>query len=1098
MGYVTQQFCGEILGMNRLFQGAVIFLTGLCVYAAETPMLSQYVHRHWSMTEGLPQNSITDIIQDEEGFLWLATQEGLVRFDGFLFKTDSKLVPDQNFADVRGLYIDKAQQFWISLYRGFAYRDAQGKIHYASNDEALNAAKIRAVSQDGLGGLWLGSLDGQLFRLTNRQVRAFSFPGLTDIACFESYRETLWIGTEGQGLFVFEDGIFKRFGPEEGLRNSHINTLQLDHRGVLWIGTNEGIYSLANNKVSLAYSAPEEKQWERITFLLAGAGDLFWAGSQTGVMRLRRERGKLIREDTLALGEVTTLFEDQEGYLWVGTQGNGLHQLRIGTFKSISHKQGLPHNSTWALFNSEGETVFAATEADGLTKIEDGIAQAVSNPPEMLEQDVLSMSDDGEGGLWMGGFYGLFHYTNEQKLEKVSINNEESSYVFPVFRDRENRLLFGTLDGLYVLYPGEKKPIPFLKHGALTAEFLRDIVEDDSGRLWFATQKGLFSYWRDELKKFEPENSGLKKRSLNTLHIDREGRLWIAYEEGGIAFYDGQDFQSLLPDSGMWEPELYNLIDDGLGFLWGASNDGIFRVSKRELIDAMNQPPVVLDYQHFTEQHGLLTRECNFGGLPSVVSDGSGNLWFATLGGIAVVDPNKTRTYFKPAKLYLNQIVVDGVPIQSADEYELPTTFDELAIHYSVLDLVSAQSYNFRTRMEGLSEHWLNAGRQRVAYFTELPPGRFRFTVELEGVENVQPLVVRMKRQAPLWSQPWFSLVFPVIGFLVFMLVGIWWVHSRRSAVLETDFLGNQKENELLYIQNKVHQTEELIGKHLSTLAAGESSTAKLHNIGNVMNSFSVSASLIEKSLRASDLHRTIRKVIELIVANEKELGKFMSEDPRGPKAVQALADLGELREGNHEDLLQEVANLHMQCGHLKEILQVSSGQTNKGPESADLNILVEDALKIQSHSLRKYGIEVLHELAPLPSVRIPKSDMLQILVNLIKNAYEAIRMNETDNAQRIRLKTSLWRDEQLVVLEIEDTGVGISPEHRERLFSHGFTTKVDGHGFGLHYCHNIMEQLGGSIEAISEGENQGAMFRLKIPIQAVQSGRGSFKGQTL
>lgn len=1054
--------------------------------SAELPMLSQYVHRQWTMEQGLPQNSISDIVQAEDGFLWLATQEGLVRFDGFVFRNDNKLVADQSFADVRQLHIDRDQRLWLSLYRGLAQVSPSGEVVYALDDTTLNQSKLRAIAQDGQGGLWLGSLDGKLFRLKGNQVRSFEFPGLTDISCFESYRETLWIGTYGYGLFVFEKGIFQRYDVDQGLDNNHINALQLDHRGVLWIGTNSGIYTLARGKVTQVYHDSEALQWNRVTSLLEGAGDLFWAGTHSGLMRLRRERGKLYREDILELGEVTTLFEDQQGYLWVGTQGNGLHQLRTGTFKTVSHRQGLPHNSTWAIYNAEGDTIYAATEAYGLAVIERDRAAWVSEPEKLKDVDIATITDDGEGGLWVGGFDGLFHWQPGKPLVQIQVGNAEGNYVYPVYRDRDNRVLFGTMEGLYVLYPGDEKPILFLKHKALNAEFLRDVAEDEQGRLWFATSDGLFSYWQDELNQFDPQNSQLRKKSINALHVDRENRLWAAYEGGGILLYDGTAFKSFMSEQGFWEPELYNIIDDGVGSLWMASNNGIFKAGKRELMDAMARGEALIEYRHFTEKHGLLTRECNFGGLPSVTRDGTGRLWFATLGGVAVVDPTKTSTFFKPAKLYIDRIEVDGVALPgSGSEWSLPSTFDELAVHYSALDFVEGKELAFKTRLEGLSEKWVDAGTQRVAYYSQLPPGNYRFHLALEDHAEVEPLMVQLKLKAPIWAYPVVSVSLPFVVLGLVLLAVIWLLRRRRSSVAGLDYKLTHQNQEIDYVQEKIQDTEAAIGQNLNLLRDGQDSTAKLHNIGNVMNSFSVSASLIEKALRSTDLDRTTAKVIQLLSEHQAALGAFVCGDARGPKVIDALADLHDLREENREDLLQEVANLHMQCGHLKDILQGVGGQTKKGPEMADLNILVEDAVKIQSHALRKHGIEVLQELHPLPPASLAKAELLQVLVNLIKNAYEAIRMNDMDNPQRIRLRTFVEEDGEHVVLEVFDTGVGITAEHQQKLFSHGFTTKPDGHGFGLHYCQNVVRQMGGNIEASSEGEGRGAMFRLSLPVAA-------------
>jgi PAS domain S-box-containing protein len=316
---------------------------------------------------------------------------------------------------------------------------------------------------------------------------------------------------------------------------------------------------------------------------------------------------------------------------------------------------------------------------------------------------------------------------------------------------------------------------------------------------------------------------------------------------------------------------------------------------------------------------------------------------------------------------------------------------------------------------------------------------------------------------------------------------GVVWVEAHSMPEREAD--GSTRWHGFMYDITDRKKTEaELEKAHqelvkTSRLAGmAEMATGVLHNVGNVLNNVNVATSILKDTARNSRV-ANLSKAVALIQEHSSDLAEFLNHDPKGRQVIPYLRELGTRLDAEHTELLKELAQLEANVEHIQTIvsIQQSCGSTSGQRESIQLAELVEETIRLNISSLSRYNIEVVRDLADVPAVVVDKPKVLQILINLIRNAQQACQ--ESDNARKTMTVRLAQADSRLRI-SVSDNGVGIAPENLGRIFSRGFTTKKDGHGFGLHSSLAAAEEIGGSLTVQSDGPSKGACFTLELPTQ--------------
>jgi signal transduction histidine kinase len=263
-----------------------------------------------------------------------------------------------------------------------------------------------------------------------------------------------------------------------------------------------------------------------------------------------------------------------------------------------------------------------------------------------------------------------------------------------------------------------------------------------------------------------------------------------------------------------------------------------------------------------------------------------------------------------------------------------------------------------------------------------------------------------------------------------------------------------------------------------------EIATGILHNVGNVLNSVNVSTALVAGRIRESRVGRLVT-LIHMLEEHSGDLQEFLARDPKGQHVLPYLAKLGEHFQSERDDLLVELESLSSHVDHIKRIVatQQSYAKVSGLVENVRLSDMVEDALRILEPEFVRHKIQVERDFEPLPTIAAEKHQILQILLNLLRNAKQALKQADSEGGPVIRVHIRRL-GESRISLAIRDNGVGLPPENLTQIFGHGFTTKVNGHGFGLHSCALAASQMGGALRAESEGPGRGATFTLELPLK--------------
>lgn len=1042
--------------------------------------LSQYVSQKWDIRDGLSQNSISQIAQTDNGFLWLGSQEGVVRFDGFDFRVfDKANTPIFTANEISVLVSDQQGGLWLGFNGGGILHWQNGEFSRPIHDERIINAHIRCLLPDGPGRLYIGTETLGLFLFSKNGLERLAGPfGGQGIRGLAKWGESgLLVGSYGEGVLAYEEGIFRNISLGNYRFANFVNAIvEAPGKGFL-VGTDGGLFLISEFAVKTIAHFPENPKLNQIRDVCLGEDHQIWWATDEGVSRYsdgRIEHFNITQEDVPT--RVDSVFFDNDENLWVGASGVGLYRFRRGVLTAITSREGLCDDMTWTVLQDQAGTVWVGTDNGGICAISHGKPHDEAVPEQFRKGLVNSAAFDSKGQLWIGKYNGLFKVSNGESKRMGKAGSVLDGPIYPVFVDSQDRIWFGTEESFYSWDGSEITPY---ESDYLSSKNIFAIVEDGEGNLWIGAAEGLFRIRPDGLDLFRIPSAMPGSHEVLALLPDAGG-LWVSDDKLGLGWFENGRFQ-FLQESDLPQEIPYGIVKDRFGYLWYSSNSGIFRVKEEDVRNFLNGNAKRIPWYRYGLADGMQSVEGNLGGLPTVLKDKGCRLWFTTVKGIVTLDPEKVEAAKPPPTAYVSQVKVDGKPYPVSKEIHLPPLFQSLDIYFGAVEFFDPESIRFRSELQGLDSGDPQVTQMRSAHFTQLPAGKLAFTISsgnaLRGFRNSTLFLHVPQTVRQIWRQRAF-------GFGIFLCIaGLFYLFWRWRKKLQ-GYLGLQTRLAELRMEEqrrralldrtalrleKAHQTEDkaLITTHL------------LHNVGNILNSVSVSSGMMEKMLRGKEIHGLLEKILKLFVTHSDDLPTFLCNDPQGKRVPQAIGDISEILEDGKVELFHELANLQLQCAHIQDIVKGIDTE-KQGLEYCRLQLLIEDALKLQGYLLTKHSITVVRHLDRNLMVLSRRSQLLQILVNLIKNSVESMAMVK-DGAARTLTLNSETGPKGTIILEIKDTGMGINPENLTQLFTRGFTTKKYGHGLGLSYCRTMMREMKGEIRVHSDGEGLGACFQLEF-----------------
>ena len=757
------------------------------LHAATLPSLPDgYTRRVWQTQDGLPENTIQAFAQTPDHYLWIGTSGGLVRFDG----------------------------------AGFVLYDRE-------NTPAIRENSVFCLTTAHDGSLWAGTDGSGLFRYHNGGFRAYSAAeGLTNDfvrAVYEDRAGVLWVGTD-DGLFRFDGARLIRVDGAHGVPALAVHAIREDREGNLWVG-GSAVLRLHGAECR-EYQLEGYGSASRVKSILETADGTIWLGTVSGLQRLPRGAARFEKVPEIG-ATVRALLEDRAGALWIGSIGDGIFRYDRGRFSRVAAAPyGPPSSTVLALFEDNEQNIWAGMQT-GLLRL--SLAAMGTFPlPDAANADFGTVYADRDGSLWVAGTH----------LYRINARRDRSEEIPPpapglrvrcVMRDSKGALWLGTEgDGVFRSLGGSQAQ--YTRRTGLVNDFVRALFEARDGSVWIGTDEGV-TLWRNGVLTNYREPQGLAYFSIRAIAEDRSGDIWIGTERGVSHWRQGRFVQDEVtarlrgekiwsihedPDGGLWfgtrgaglfrwrdgkisafgtaqglaSASIYQILEDARGTFWMSGPTAISSVSRRDLDTVAVRPGFRPAVTLYGLSDGVEATQIYGGVAPAGCVTATGEIWFPSNRGPVRILPLEARPDVLP-KVVIQQVLVDGRETSAGATLVVPPGQGKLQIGYSAVRLRSQERIRFRYMLEGFDRDWSEALQRRVAFYTNLPPGRYRFRVqafEMNMPESVSEAVLPIEWRPHLYRTPWFYALCAVLlvatGLAVYRL-RLRQVHARFRAVLE-------------------------------------------------------------------------------------------------------------------------------------------------------------------------------------------------------------------------------------------------------------------------------------------------------------------------
>lgn len=744
--------------------------------------LNEFGHQAWTTENGLPQNTVQAIVQTQDGYLWIGTQEGLVRFDGLNFAVfDKENTPAFKSNDIRFLQQDRQGRLWISTSYGLVCRHNGQFAGYTIN-EGLPDNSVGPIVEDTNGNVWIGTAAG-LARFEDGKFKTFTVEnGLSrNVVQLLTARAngTLLVGTSA-GLQALSGDSFTNITIGPDILPANITAIAETQDGQLWLGTLNGLFAVDGYGRANPVPLPNN----RVNALCVDRTGTLWIGTAAGLARVRNGKVETFTAaDGLTSNLVLSVFEDREGSIWIGTEAGGLNQLKSKKFNTYTTRQGLPSDLVKAIYQDSQGGIWIGSNGGGLTLFKDGKFTTWTTKDGLSSDVVLSLTSSADGTLWIGTPDGLNRFRDGAFQTFTFADGLSNDLVRSVFVDRSGVLWVGTRDGLNSFRDNEFRT--YTTQDGLANNFIGAIYEDSKGNLWVGTLGGL-SKLKDGVFQTFTTNEGLSSNTVISLYEDAAGDLWIGTNGGGLNRLRGGKFVSFTNRNALAADVIYRILEDKQQNLWCSSNKGIFRVSKAELERVATGASANLSPVYYGPADGTLTRECSGGGHPAGWKTSDGRLWFATIKGLAVIDPENIPLNTTPPPIAVEQLFVDNEAVSTSQKVTLSPGTSRLDFYYTALSFIAPENVRFKYKLEGFDDDWIDAGAKRVASYTNLRPGNYTFRViaaNNDGVWNESGAAVQFYLQPRFYQTYWFYLL---VGLL--LALAAWQLYRLRVKRMAFEF----------------------------------------------------------------------------------------------------------------------------------------------------------------------------------------------------------------------------------------------------------------------------------------------------------------------
>ncbi|WP_338769812.1 two-component regulator propeller domain-containing protein [Bernardetia sp. ABR2-2B] len=1080
--------------------------------------LSQYIFRKWTTEEGLPSNAILDVIQDQKGYIWIATHDGLARFDGAKFTSYTvRNTPIIRSHAIRSLLSDSKGNVWIGTQRGLLkYENNQLTVPIELS--IINEYSIEVIYEDKKGTIWIGTSSNGVFSYKDGQLRPL---------------KELRLHLQGAIYFILEKDNSLYFASQRGdivrYQNEKITRI-VDFeqtRGIsfakninknLWVGTDKGLRLLRGD--SLANSPyPKINAIKDAYDILEDTNGFFWIASENGLYRFNKKTNSLENyneKQGLASNILQKLLVDKEGNIWIGMFRGGLVQVLDGSFVNISPSEGLCSNVIYSIIQFTPEKYLVAGESDSISIVYGNTVRNAKLPLQLPSQRVRHMLFDRDSSLWISTYGGLVKITRENEHKIYAPNSGLiDDHVRLTFQTKDSTIWAGTRRaGLFYLTEADSfKQID----SNLASETVMSMAEDKTGKLIVGTKRGISFIENKIITKQLWVQNGLVSNIIFSIFVDANNIIWLG-TDAGLTRIEDDKITNFDASSGLCEATVFDILEDNEGYFWLPSNNGIMRIATKQLNDFASGERKLVDCRFFNRTDGMKSDQMV--GTGKGLVDSKGNIWFPTYRGVAKINPETIAKRKNDSKAIFEKIETDERKIYDfSKEISLEAGTQYLSIFFTAFDYQNSASLDFKYRLIPFDKDWIDSQNQRNAAYTNLPPNEYRFEVitrKADGSWNEEnPSVINLIIQ-PHWYQ---RLVFQVGGVLglILILILVYYlrnlqykrnqIYLEREVTSRTEEIVKQKtqlqtqKEELQDTVQRLNQTQIHLVQSEKMASLGQLTAGIAHEINNPINFVYAGVDALQVTLDEFLELMTLYEEYERI---EKQDESEVKKSKMKEKFDEILVLKKEIQfEELKEDLHQLVKDIRYGAHRTSEIvkgLRTFSRLDEVELRWADLHENIVATLVILRPQYKDH-IEIVRNFdSQISQIECFPGKLNQVFTNIIANAIQAIdeqrekrekeEKQSTKKDQIIISTQKLSKEESPLKIEtakvlIQDTAGGMNEETRQKIFEPFFTTKGvgQGTGLGLSISFGLIEKHQGKLE-VESTIGEGTTFLIYLPVE--------------
>ncbi|MFD1628776.1 hybrid sensor histidine kinase/response regulator transcription factor [Pseudopedobacter beijingensis] len=1046
--------------------------------------VAQLKFKHLTINEGLSQNVVLCMLQDREGYIWMGTEDGLNRYDGYEFK-HYKHSDDENSISnsfINGIVEDKNGNFWIATADGLnlydKHTDRFTRIETISKESRkLNRDFINSILLDG-ENLWIGTIEGvkryhisekKIFQITaNVKRQAINLDNRTQ-GIFKDGKGTLWVGTTG-GLQCYEAISGKPIHLPQSLallENLYVRVIKKDLFGRLWLGSeSNGVFIYDSKKDECISCNAQNSILPGVTIrdVFFRSKDEVWIGTIQGlnVRTSTAVKNYAYRpEDDMGLNHnsIRCILGDRAGNVWLGTYSGGVNvyykdgrKFQLITERS-SNRDGLNHPVVSSMVEDDKHNLWIGTEGGGLNFYDatKGFFQTykvneLKSIPDNIIKSVIRADDKH---LWIGTYNGLrlFNvvsrtFTGYPQVSDKAVNG--SKQIYALLRV-DSGLWIGTNGGglRFLSKEGELKVFSYHPKDphSISSNNINAVVPDKKGNLWVATQKGL-NYFDTKTQKSKPFYLNSKdKRSLSnnlvfSVFVDSRERVWVGTDGGGLNVFQNNKFYRITEEQGIGNNVVHAINEDNEGNIWISTNKGLSRIFLKTVHFSYDN----LKISNYSIEDGLQSNQFATG---ATIRTQDGTLYFGGIKGITSFYPSEIKTnLLKPDIVFTDILIRDKKLVDSKEGQRekdvIVLTYDHgsITFKFSALNFLVPQKNKYAYRLEGLSNdedwHYVNAD-QRLATYTNLAAGTYYFRLKAannDEVWNNQEKVIKIQVLPPFWKTWWAYLIYFVI---VVVILYLFYYYSLKTAKLK---------NELYF-------------EHLSHVKDQELAEQKINFFTNISHEIKTPLTLILSPLDS---------IIKTSRSNNKVKPQLLLMQRNGERLNRLINQLLDFRK--------------FESGHMLA----------KNTENDLVKFLEEICVVFESHAAQQNIKLVFQSDYHQLFLWYDEDKLEKIMYNLLSNA---VKFSTAGGEIKVRLRKK-ESDNKFIGIDVEDNGIGITQNQLDSIFDQ-FQYNDDnnrnstGTGIGLAFSRGLAELLGGTLTVQSKartGKRSGyTCFTINLPL---------------